>query len=159
MPQGVSPSQAMPQTVRIAFWITVAVAAWGIGDLVWNLFFPAPELTASMAKVPPELRGFARGAGIVLGLILGGGITALDVWLAWKAAWRRRNWARWGFVLLFAIGLGGIIVTLTRANGAAIEMEKYSHPVTVVEVALHIITIALLFSPSARGWFAKKAGE
>jgi hypothetical protein len=60
---------------------------------------------------------------------------------------RRSNVAKWVLIVLFLIGLPGVIVLL--ANGLALG----SPIITVFQTVLQAVGICLLFTPPARRWF------
>jgi len=73
--------------------------------------------------------------------------------LVWLIARRRMNWARWIFAALFVLGAPFALMgypEMFSANPAAGALS-------VAQLVMQIAALALVFSPSARPWFARTA--
>lgn len=79
-------------------------------------------------------------------------VTALFAWLIWKIA-VCRNWARVTYLVVVLCGLAWFFVELSGGFGVAITPTVG----TLVTNALPVIAMALLFAPSANGWFRNGA--
>lgn len=98
----------------------------------------------------PEIQDLG-GAKFVLSVLVAS--LALFVLFIWLIARKGKNWARWVFAGLFAIGLINTyqnIADLIQHNGLAAILS-------VAQVVIQVFAVYLLFSPEARPWFENKA--
>ena len=103
-------TEQMPSNVRIFFWLSaLAIACW-IGSTVWFSIIPSLSYAATHAKTLSTMRPEAReliveaeryAAFFALAVTLS--FCALTFLFAWLAAFRRQNWARWTFMILFVV--------------------------------------------------------
>jgi hypothetical protein len=80
--------------------------------------------------------------------------------LAWLAAARRSNLARWGIVLAFLVHeTAALIVSVAygqfHSYVAKLGQENWTNPLLYIIPVLEVVAAACLFSPSARKWFKK----
>lgn len=156
-----APAEAMPLSVKIFFRMCVLLAVWWVFILVKFIAFPSTDYLAMIAKLHayvPDIRQ--------RDIVLTAGRTfiwsSVVLLLAWLAAYRRRNWARWTlagvfvFVELvpFAVGLYDYI----RLPRDEIFLKNYLHynwssPWAFALLAYKVALIALVFSGNARPWF------
>jgi hypothetical protein len=133
----------MPQRVRIAvylIWTTlvvgvlVNVAMWA----GWVGRMPGPRPSVFMEAV---------------NALIGFGIVAF---LSWKVR-RGRNWARWLFTVLTAVGVLGALVMV----GFAAPVLKALPPIAwisgAVNTAIQVVAVLLLFTGEAPEWFRRSS--
>src|SRR5262249_39724118 len=122
--------QTVPSNVRVFFWLTVLAAAWVCGTNTWFLIFPTAAQTAMLARLPAELHEGTHRAEISrLGIIVTE--SAILLTLAWLAAFRRQNWARWLFVILFLVlTLLSSMLTVFYYKLPERVWEQWPNPVT-----------------------------
>lgn len=151
----------MPQLVKIFFWTIVALVVWWIAQTLFKLVFPPPPIAVALARMSPATRETMRFADIVTNLFATLVRSMAYLGLAWLAAFRRRNWARWAIVLLFLAGEAALLTILAMPRGLARGFGLYlrilSNPVIATSSLLLIAAIVLLFTPPARAWFAPRA--
>jgi peptidoglycan/LPS O-acetylase OafA/YrhL len=70
----------------------------------------------------------------------------------WLIARRRKNWARWLFLILFLLGLPFYIPSLA----AMIKNNPISGLLSVVQMLIQGAAIFLVFSGDAKEWFRKR---
>jgi len=133
----------MPQRVRIAVYLIWASLAVGllVNVAMW---------TDVVARMPgpraPLLMEVVNG-------LIGFGIVAF---LAWKVR-RGRNWARWLYTVLTAMGVLGALVMV----GFAASVLKGFPPIVwisgAVNTAIQVVAVFLLFTGEAPEWFRRSS--
>jgi magnesium-transporting ATPase (P-type) len=149
-------SNPMPSHVRIFWWLVVAVIAYEFGSAVWYLLFPTPHHLAILARLPPEFREPERRAEFQA-LIISFFVKSAILLLAWFAAFRRKNWARFAFAFVV------LLITLIPLAIAIMYHESdwfqgYPHG-SWSDIRYHLGTmlivtaIIVIFTGNARPWF------
>ena len=78
-------------------------------------------------------------------------VLAVMVALVWLTARRAKNWARWTGLILLLLGLpGGLRVVLSN-----LHTQPLAGRIGLVQVALQIVALFLIFNGSSRDWFRK----
>jgi len=161
----------MPVNVRLFWWITVGIAVYSLTTAIWFATFSSAHELAALAKLSADIRVRAQHVDVISRLtasVIWGGVT---VWFAWLAAYRRVDWARWIFALVFVAqrAIPFVIfffyapwpsfarrLSFAAENGFA---QLRTDPVFDGLTALTILSIILVFSPNARPWFARRAAR
>ena len=150
----------MPSHVRIFFGLGICAILFSLLLTAWFLTFPSQETLAALARLPPAFRAVTQH------VILRNTIFVTTLWAAvplvllWLAAFRRQNWARWGYAALFAfhrIVPWVIALAYLRRSPHAFDfpLRDWSDPLSLVSNALVLAAIAFAFTGNARGWFAR----
>lgn len=148
----------MPIGVRIFFWLCVALIAWWLFVALRFLAFPSEEYLAMIARIRAVTGFDARRED----MIAVGGKTliwsSLVLVLAWLAAYRRINWARWAVALVFAYGYVMSFAVAIYFGTLSRYLHDYFHahwstPESYVVFAIQAAAIVCVFLPEARGWF------
>jgi hypothetical protein len=110
----------------------------------------------ALAKLPLELRADAHWADIFYPLVSTSIWSLATLTLAWLAAFRHKNWARWGFavLLLFYNFLPALI---SLAYGQYHQLADFLSDVAQLEFvvpALSIAAVVSIFSKGSQAWFA-----
>jgi len=133
----------MPQRVRIAvylIWTTLAIGLL-VNVAMW---------TGVVARMPgPRAPILMEVASALIGL----GIVAF---LAWKVR-HGRNWARWLFTVLTAIG---VLSTLVMVGFAAPVLKGLSPIMWIsgaVNTTIQVVAVFLLFTGEAPEWFRRSS--
>ncbi len=155
-----APADTMPLSVKIFFRMCVLLAVWWVFILVKFIAFPSADYLAMIAKLHayfPDIR--QRDIVLTAGrTLLWSSVLLL---LAWLAAYRRRNWARWTLVGVFVFVEMVPIVALYQDSaiaGLGAFWRTYVHyywsaPSAYALLAYKVALIALVFSGNARSWF------
>jgi hypothetical protein len=77
---------------------------------------------------------------------------AILFFIVWMIAYRRSNAAKWIFLGLNALGL----LSLLWFRQAYAQEGEISFAITLVQSALQVFSIWMLFHPDARDWFAAR---
>src|ERR1700758_881369 len=93
----------MPSHLKIFFWLVVSVAAWWVGSVLLGMGFPPGEMTAALAKIPAAMRAAVARNAWQITLVSPAIRVVVFVGLAWAAAFRRQNWARWTLLVIFIL--------------------------------------------------------
>lgn len=96
----------------------------------------------------PEIQELGGMKFLLMTLV---GSLAVFVFFIWLIARKGKNWARYLFVGLFAIGLVGSyqsVQELLQNNGVAAVLS-------VSQIVIQAFCVYLLFTPDARPWFEK----
>ena len=148
----------MPSHVKIFWWLSIVIVIWWVFWTARFLLFPTAHYLAVLAKLPLEFREAARRSDIQTGIIstlVWGGVT---LGLAWLAAFRRLNWARWAFGIVFLIreAIPFLVFAAYHQLGhymTELAHENWTDPVGYLIPAVTLTAIAFVFSGNARGWF------
>lgn len=154
----------MPSHVRIFFWLGVCAVLYSVSLTAWFLMFPSPETIATMARLPPAFRAMTEH------VILRNTIFITALWaivplvLLWLAAFRRQNWARWGYAGLFAFHMivpWVIALAYLRRVPHAWDfaLRDWSDPMALAPNVVILAAIAFVFTGNARDWFRRNARQ
>jgi hypothetical protein len=160
----------MPSNVKIFWWLSVAVVAYWAVMTAWHAMFPSAHELAVLAKMPAELRDKVRRTDTSIPILTTAFWSAVTLGLAWLAAFRRQNWARWAYAFAFVVReflLPWIVVAyvyLVQSTGAhywgALWEDAWnstfslsSDPRHYIVPALTIAAIAAVFMGNAKDWF------
>jgi hypothetical protein len=134
----------MPSHLKIFFWLVVAVAAYWVGSMLWVMQFPPAEMTAALAKVPAAMRADVARNAWEITLVSTAIRVAVFVGLAWFAAFRRRNWARWLLLALFVLSHAVPLAIAMRLGRMAEFLTRYHD--WQADIVAVVIAIALAFA-------------
>ena len=141
----------MPSRVRIFWWLSVAIAAYWIVSAAWYLAFPSAHYLATLARLQPELRESVRRFDLQNTIFWTSFDSVVIVGLAWLAAFRRRNWARWAFVVVFLFRESIPFLLAAYYRRPELAHRDWTNPLGYVVPALSIAAIVFVFSE--RDWF------
>jgi len=157
----------MPSHVRIFWWLTVAATSYVVLSYVWYYTFPSAHDLATWAKLPERFRSGVRWANIEFFAV---SVVVSGMWLtlAWFAAYRRKNWARWTIAVWFLLGLASPAIIYIwyivmdqdhllahyfwQAEMKA-EVRAWTNPRRYVVPSLKIASLVFIFTGNARDWF------
>jgi hypothetical protein len=167
----------MPSNVKIFWCLSVLIVSYAVISREWHIVFPpplrlSPRSLAALAKVPEALRErirtfdieYVMGAAIV--------VNGTKLLFAWLATFKRKNWARWAFAILFvfleALPLIAYFVSLLFQSqltshyfGQLVlkdEMKALFDPYAILFRASEIAAIVFVFTGNARDWFKAPIG-
>jgi hypothetical protein len=160
----------MPSHVKIFWWLTVIVVTYVVLSHAWYLAFPPAHVLAVWAKVPARFRDLMHFVNIEYFVIA---VVANGVWLAlaWLAAYRRKNWARWMITIWFLLGLASPLVIyawyVLVGNHELVqhywrfeidaEAKEWENPRSYVVPLVTIAALVFAFTGNARAWFKPPA--
>jgi hypothetical protein len=152
----------MPSHVRIFFWLGVCAVLYSVLSTAWFLTFPTQETIAVMARLPPAFRALTQHVIVRNTIFVTAFWAIIPLVLLWLAAFRRQNWARWGYVALFAFHkIVPWVVALAYFRRVPhawdFPLHDWSEPAALVSNALILVTIAFAFTGNARDWFRRSA--
>jgi hypothetical protein len=138
---------AMPSHVRIFFWIIVLVVAYWVASAAWVLAFPPSQFSAALTKLTPEARGIIR-ADMLVPLAVR---CVAFLLLAWLAAFRDQNWARWGiaFLSLWITAVPAVFALTTHTFDRYLQ-DHLLDPGFLIVTALLVAAIVFVFTGNAR---------
>jgi hypothetical protein len=145
----------MPSHVRIFFWLVIAFVMIGMLPSLVPFTYPHPNIAASITTgnisvthATDQMRAIA-----VFATVFWSGLILL---LAFFAAFRRANWARWGIVLIFLIQQIVPLGTMAYFHhfGQYVRMHSASWPTAIAIPALLLLAIIFAFTGNARDWFS-----
>ena len=162
--------ETIAQTVALIFIFTGDAKAWfapgvpttGLPEVEMPRSVAHFELLAylgllvDMISTPFEfvvtIRDQAASTGAKIGSVVGGivGIVILGL-LIWLIARRRKNWARWLFLILYGIGLVFFVFTLGQ-SGRLID------GLNALQGLLWAVALYFAFSADAHAWFKPMPG-
>ena len=137
----------MPLSVKIFFGLCVALAGmWLFKDYMLLAIAPAPLATA-----------------VKYHFLLTGMSCAIALSLAWMAAFRRQNWARWTLTgLIVAARLVPLLIEAVAGRLIAYVRDAVAYPPTnplwYAVLMLEIAAVVLVLSPNAEPWFRRDVG-
>jgi hypothetical protein len=129
-----------PRTVR---WAVVVIALAIVLQLLWILAMWAGLMSS---RFPEAARMQAALNSLIGGLIF--------AWLAWKIH-TRRNWARWVFTVWIGLGVVGLGITMLLVPAAWRPLSVADWIASVMQTAVNVAAVVLLFTRTAREWFAR----
>ena len=146
----------MPRNLRIFFWLIAAVAAYWVLAVVWFIVFPPPVVTAALARIPAAARATIEYRAWSISFLSTAIRAVIFLSLAWLAAFRRKNWARWGVALLFVLMQVVPLILALRFGrvGPFVESEYLNWQADLV-FAVFVVAIFLSFTGDAREAYAK----
>jgi len=136
----------LPLKIKIVFWLCLALAGvWLYRDYLLYSVVPAPMPQA-----------------VKMHFLVTAMICILVASLAWMAAFRRQNWARWTLAGLF---VGGQLLPLVAAASRGgllpylhdMAADPPTNPGWYASLAIEIAVVVLMLGPWAEAWFAKSA--
>ena len=145
----------MPSHLKIFFWLVVSVAAWWVGSMLWVMEFPPAEMTAALAKIPVAMRAAVARNAWQITLVSTAIRVVVFVGLAWLAAFRRQNWARWAVLVIFILSHAAPFVIALRLGTVAEFLSRYHDWQADVIALLIAIALAFAFTGNAREAFKK----
>lgn len=146
----------MPSHLRIFFWLVVAIALYWVASMVWVMEFPPAAMTSALAKIPPAIRDQIKENAWRITLVSTAIRVAIFVGLAWLAAFRRQNWARW-LLLAVVIFMHAAPLALALRLGRVQEfLLRYADLQADIVAALLILALVFAFTGDARGAFARR---
>jgi hypothetical protein len=154
----------MPSHVRIFFWLGTCAALYSILSTAWFLTFPPQETIAVMARLPSAFRALTQHVIVRNTIFIMVFWTGIELVLLWLAAFRRQNWARWGYAALFAFHkiapwVTALIYLRRVPHALEFPLRDWSDPMALVSNALILAAIAFAFTGNARDWFRRSARQ
>jgi hypothetical protein len=110
---------------------------------LWFATYPLSALSLFLAPVDTTDVGISPFTRWLMVSVLFAAVIALDIWLCWKAAWRRKNWARWTMLVILLITSPWIFADVAT-------------PATLLDYLIIVMDAAALFfvfTGDARPWF------
>lgn len=138
----------MPSSIKVFFGLCVALAAvWGLQQYL--LFDAFPNEGYSLAERMRAMRLQLAWAMVESAVVLS---------LAWMAAFKRLNWARWSLVgLLIAGEFLPMVGYATRGDLIAyldhVFLRFAANPIWYVALAIKIGAIVLVLRANVEPWF------
>lgn len=154
----------MPLNVRLFWWISVVVVIYWLLATGWFFAFPSAHYLETLAKLPAEVRRGTQHVEAIARITSTIAWCGLTIVLAWLAAYRRLNWARWAFAVVFAVrGVASIVMGNIYDRQFHYLFERGSHEFWVVlpsyaVTLLTVIAAVLAFSGNAKAWFKERVG-
>jgi amino acid transporter len=145
----------MPSHLKIFFWLVAAVAAYWVGSMLWVMEFPPAEMTAALAKIPAAMRADVARNAWQITLVSTAVRVTVFVGLAWLAAFRRQNWARWLLLALFVLSHSvpfAIAMRLGRMQEFLSRYHDWQADVIAVVIA---VALGFAFTGNARKEFQR----
>jgi hypothetical protein len=144
----------MPLQIRLFFWLSVAVVAY------WAI-----RASSFWIQSTPYLAGLNRyfvRTAMDTTLFVTIPWCALTFGIAWLAAFRHYNWARWAFVILFLFR--EIVLFADVARSVQVRPYGYNYlryhwaaPSQFLTTSLLLAASTLVFAGNAKGWFKTRA--
>ena len=146
----------MPSRLKMFFWLIAAIAAYWVIAVVWFIAFPPQAVTQALAKLPPTIRTTIEYRAWSISFISTAIRAVIFLSLAWLAAFRRKDWARWAVAVLFVLMQVVPLILAVRFGrvGPFVESEYLNWQADAV-FALFVVAIILSFTGDAREAFAK----
>jgi hypothetical protein len=129
----------MPSNVRLFVWLFLASV------LVTFAYIP---LIPSSPRVSHAVMMTVQTVVFLI-------VDALFFVLVWLAAWRRKSWARWVLLLIFAIAL----VADFAMPGAYYRSHPFLTEIALASTILEAGSLYFIFTGNARAWFDKELPE
>ena len=143
----------MPSHLRLFFWLIAAVAAYWVVSMVWVMEFPPAELTAALARIPAAMRAQIEQNAWRITLISTAVRVAVFVGLAWFAAFRRQNWARWALVAVFVLSHAVPFAASIHFGRVQEFLVRYADFQADIIAALIALALVFAFTGNAREAF------
>ena len=145
----------MPSNLKIFFWLIAAVAAWWVASMVWVMAFPPAEMTAALAKIPAAMRAAVARNAWQITLVSTAIRVLVFVGLAWLAAFRRQNWARWALLVIFILSHAAPFAIAARLGTTAEFFSRYRDWQGDAIALVIAVALAFAFTGNAREVFKK----
>jgi type IV secretory pathway VirB2 component (pilin) len=149
-----------PLSVRLFWWLSLIVVVYWVSTAALFFLHPSASYLLALAHIPlNEQQRLVRSRifATAFPTIVWGVVT---IGLAWLAASKRMDWARWLYALQF---VGREVISIFEAASGPIgkarvfyQMSQLSH---WIEPVLTLAAIALVFSGNARTWFKRHPSE
>jgi len=145
----------MPSRLKMFFWLIAAIAAYWVIAVVWFIAFPPQAVTEALAKLPPTIRTTIEYRAWSISFMSTAIRAVIFLSLAWLAAFRRKDWARWAVAVLFVLMQVVPLILAVRFGrvGPFVKSEYLSWQADAV-FALFAVAIFLSFTGDAREAFA-----
>jgi hypothetical protein len=143
----------MPSHLKIFFWLVAAVAAWWVGSMLWVMEFPPAAMMAALAKVPAAMRADVARNAWQITLVSTVIRVAVFVGLAWLAAFRRQNWARWLLLALFILSHSVPFAIAVRLGRMAEFLSRYHDWQGDIIAVVIAVALGFAFTGNARKEF------
>jgi hypothetical protein len=145
----------MPSHLRIFFWLVAAIALYWVLSMLWVMQFPPATMTAALAKIPASMRDEIRQNAWRITLISTLIRVAIFVGLAWLAAFRRQNWARFLLLAIVIFMHLGPFIIAERLGRVQEFLMRYSDLQADIVTALLVLALVFAFTGNARDAFAR----
>jgi len=141
----------MPSHLRIFFWLIALVCAYWVVSVVWVMLFPPAIVTAQLAMVDASRRAAVQSNALII--TLASTIIRLLVFLglAWLAAFRRQNWARWVLLIVVVMMLFAPLATAISLNRLPQFLLLYRDVPGDLVMLVLAAAIVFAFTGNARG--------
>lgn len=145
----------MPSHLRIFFWLIVAIAAYWVASVAWVILFPPPDMVAALARVPAVMREEIKENAWRITIITTAIRVVVFVGLAWAAAFRRQNWARWALVVIFILSHLAPFLAALHFERVPEFLLRYRDLQADIIAALLALALVFAFTGNAREVFKK----
>ena len=147
----------MPSNVKAFWWISFALATYFIVASIWAQLYPTAQYIAAFAKLSPEGQQEVRGETLIFIWLVPISLQCVTLALAWIAAFRHQNWARWVFAIVVVTPrIVGLVVGVYLSRTAQTSYDSLAlltNARSLITDALIVTAIVLVFTGNARGWF------
>lgn len=164
----------LPSHVRVFWWISVAIVVYWTFSIAWFwlVTLPSDHYLALLQRLPPALREPLYRAAVIRSVVPAAFWSVFILGMAWLATFRRQNWARWIYALLFLFrellpplfSLAYMYLDLAPSAAARhiiledfwkSTVSEWSNPRSYVTPVLAIAAIVAVFTGDAKDWFRK----
>jgi hypothetical protein len=145
----------MPSHLKIFFWLVAAVAAYWVASMLWVMEFPPAEMVAALAKIPVGMRAAVARNAWQITLISTVIRVAVFVGLAWFAAFRRQNWARWSLLVIFILSHAAPLALAMKFGRMPEFLSRYQDWQADLIALVLAAALAFAFTGNAREAFKR----
>ncbi|HUO03374.1 MAG TPA: hypothetical protein VMU31_11380 [Rhizomicrobium sp.] len=145
----------MPSHLRIFFWLIAAIAAYWVVSVAWVMMFPPAEMVAALARVSAALREQIRENAWRITIVSTAIRVVVFVGLAWLAAFRRQNWARWALLAVFVLSNAAPYAAAVYFGRVPEFLLRYRDLQADIIAALIALALVFAFTGNARGAFKR----
>lgn len=149
---------AMPVQVRIFWWLSVVIVIYSIVLTVLAVqHIRYTDYLLTIAKVPPGIRERTYRMDVSVHIVSAAVWCGLILLLAWLAAFRRLNLARWVLAFLFSIwGLYEFwgAVEFHELNAPVLDLIKKGWWAYIL-LTFAVAAVSCVFSSRAQVWFER----
>ena len=145
----------MPSHLKVFFWLVAAVAAYWVASMLWVMEFPPAEMTTALARIPAPMRAAVARNAWQITLISTLIRVVVFVGLAWFAAFRRQNWARWSLLVVFILSHGAPLVLATKFGRLPEFISRYFDWQADLIALVLAVALAFAFTGNAREAFKR----
>jgi hypothetical protein len=148
----------MASHLKIFFWLVAAVAAYWVASMLWVMQFPPAEMTAALAKIAAPMRAAVARNAWQITLVSTIIRVVVFVGLAWLAAFRRQNWARWSLLVIFILSHAAPFVLAMKFGRMPEFLSRYYDWQADLTALILAVALAFAFTGNARAAFRPRNG-